>query len=130
MNRKDMERRKFPRASFPCKIIVGSPLRLMTSYTQNIGEGGVRVILEEKLEVYKPVSLELFFSRENPVKCKGRIVWVVEKVNPVENTAITFDTGVEFTNIGEGELKYIQKIVRAIISRQGQSGCNNRTTDA
>lgn len=129
MNRRDMERRKFPRASFPCKIIVEAPLRLMTSYTQNIGEGGVRVILEEKLEVYEPVSLELFFSRENSVKCKGRIVWVVEKFNPIENTAVTFDTGVEFTNIGEGELRYIQKIVRAILSKQERSGRDDRAGD-
>ena len=45
------ERRNFIRAVFPCKILVGSPVRLFASHTEDIGEGGIRVLLEERLNL-------------------------------------------------------------------------------
>jgi hypothetical protein len=109
------ERRRFPRAEFPCKIIISSPLRLLTSHTENIGEGGIRVILEEKLDPFTVVGLELFFERERPIKCRGRVVWVVEKVNPIERIPLLFDTGIEFTKISECDREYIRRLVNKII---------------
>jgi hypothetical protein len=111
-----VERRRFPRAEFPCKVIIGSPIRLLASHTENIGEGGIRVILEERLHPFTKVSLELFFEREKPIRCKGRVVWIVEKVNPIENEPLLFDTGIEFVEINETDKEYIRRLVETIIS--------------
>ena len=111
MNYGGEEKRKFPRALFPCKIVIGSPIRLLVSHTENVSEGGLRVILEEKLSAYTNVGLELFFEKNKPVKCKGRIIWVVEKVNPLEREAVMYDTGIQFTEISDVDRDHIKKLV-------------------
>lgn len=111
------ERRKFPRVVFPCKIVVGSPIRLLTTHTENIGGGGIRVILEEKLDIFTVVGLELFLEREKPIKCRGRIKWVVEKVNPLERYPLLFDTGIEFVEISDCDREYVLKLINKIVSQ-------------
>ena len=110
------ERRKFPRAEFPCKIIVGSPIRLLVSHTENLGEGGIRVILEEKLSAFTNVGLEIHLEKEKPIKCKGRIVWVKEAVNPIEREPVMYDTGIEFIEIADCDKEYIRKLVNKLSS--------------
>ena len=115
MSFEGQERRKFPRALFPCKIILGSPVRLITSHTENIGEGGFRVLLEEKLSVFTNVGVEIFLEKDKPIKCKGRIVWVVEKVNPLAGESLMFDTGVEFTDMGDHDKSYVVNLVDTLL---------------
>ncbi len=107
------ERRKFLRIELPCKIIVTSPIRFLTSHTENIGEGGIRVLLEEKLSVFSIVGIEIYLGKERPLKCKGRIVWVKEKVNPLEKVPIMFDTGIQFIEINDCDREYIRKLVES-----------------
>jgi hypothetical protein len=110
------EKRKFPRVVFPCRLAVGSPLRWLTSHTENISEGGIRVILEEKLRVLALVSLELFFEKDKSIKCRGRVVWVEEEVNPIdkESEPIGYVTGIEITEISDNDREYIKKLVRVV----------------
>ena len=108
------ERRQFPRANFLCKIVVSSPIRLITSHTENISEGGIRVILEERLSPHSPVGIELFFEKGRPVRCKGKIAWVREKLNPLDKTVTMYDTGVRFMDLTEKDREYIKKLVDVI----------------
>jgi len=115
------EKRKFPRAVFPCKVIIGSPVRLIVSHTENISEGGLRVMLEEKLGAYTNVGMEIFFEKERPLKCKGRIIWVVEKINPLEKKAVMYDTGIQFIDMQETDIQYIRNLVSALIVSDKES---------
>jgi len=117
MNWEGQERRKFPRAVFPCKIILSSPVRLFSSHTENISEGGIRVILEDKLELFTTVGLEIFLEKDRPIKCKGRVVWIIEKVNPLKRECLMFDIGIKFTEISNQDREYIRDLVTAIISQ-------------
>ena len=110
------ERRKFPRATFPCRIAVGSPVRWLVSHTDNMGINGIKVILEERIRTFTPVSLELFFEKQRSIKCKGKIVWVKEVLNPIDmdREPIMFVTGIEFTEIIERDKKYIKNLVTAL----------------
>ena len=110
------ERRKHLRADFPCKILVGSPVRLLASHTSNISEGGLGVFLEEKLAKYTIVGLELYVEKGRPLKCKGRVIWINEAVNPLEREAVMYETGIEFTDIGDYDREYIGRLVRKISS--------------
>jgi c-di-GMP-binding flagellar brake protein YcgR len=111
------ERRQFPRAVFPCKIVVSSPIRLITSHTENISEGGIRVMLEERLAPHSPVGIELFFEKAKPIKCKGKIAWVRERLNPLEREATMYDTGVRFVDISDKDREYIKTLVGALIEQ-------------
>jgi len=108
------ERRQFPRAEFPCKITLGSPLRLFTSHTENISEGGIRAFLEDKLNPFINVSVELYVDREHSLKCKGKVMWVVEKINPAIGRPTLYDTGIKFVDMSEVDRVFIRDMVRRL----------------
>jgi len=113
-----VEKRNFIRANFPCKIIIYTPSEhVLISHTENIGAGGVRVIIEESLDISSIVGLEVFLSGTQII-CKGRIVWVVKKVDSDDNEANIWDTGVEFYEIAERDRKVVENFVDAAIADQ------------
>ncbi len=107
------EKRRFKRANFACKIyILTVPLHTIECRTENIGAGGVRVIIDEELPVSSLVGIELYLSQE-PIKSRGRIVWVVEK--KVSYQKDKFDTGIEFHQISETDRKTIDIFVKSLV---------------
>lgn len=117
MEERGQEQRRFVRAKFPCKIIISAPQeRIFSSYTENIGAGGVRVLLEERLDISDFVGLEIYLAEE-PIVCKGRVVWVVQKGNTMLKANTRFDTGIEFFEISGGDQAAITNIVNALIAK-------------
>ncbi|MDD5634089.1 MAG: PilZ domain-containing protein [Candidatus Omnitrophica bacterium] len=115
-----MNQRKFPRASYKCRIRVlrATKEEEVLTYTENIGAGGVCVELEKPLQLFEEVSLDIFLSDEKPpISCKGKIVWVV-KNRPMgkQGKTLKYDTGVEFIDMPEKERKLIAQIVKDILS--------------
>jgi len=110
-----INRREFPRAEYPCNITVkrkDNSERISTQ-TQNIGVGGICIVLPKDLGIFAPVETELDLLDGGPiVVCDGTIVWIVEKKGE-ENP--TFDTGVEFTNLKEEDANRISEIVERIL---------------
>lgn len=115
-----LERRRFPRAKFPCKIIAHTlSEHTLVSHTENIGEGGVRVILDEKLSVHSKVGLEIYLEQE-PIKCRGRIVWVIDIAHPLHQQALLFDTGIEFLDLCREDADRIKELVERLLARKGE----------
>ncbi|MFA7131637.1 MAG: PilZ domain-containing protein [Bacilli bacterium] len=112
------EKRRFVRAQYPCKIVVHFPKELLIcTHTENIGAGGLRVIIEECLEVITTVDLEIYLQEE-PILCKGRVVWVVEKNSAYRDGYTFFDTGIEFSQIREEDRNIINSFVERIACQQ------------
>jgi len=104
-----MEQRRFVRAKFDCKIIIHTPKEhVIVSHTENIGAGGIMVIINESLQVSSVVGLEIYLNGE-PIVCSGRIAWAVENQG-------CYDTGVEFTKISEEDRRVIDNLVKSIVS--------------
>ncbi len=117
MNPDYAEKRRFVRANFPCRISIHTPQEhILVSHTENIGAGGVRVIIVEELKISSLVGLEIYLNGE-PITCKGKIVWVVAKVNPISGKANMFDTGIEFCQISQEDQETIENLVKAIVSK-------------
>lgn len=117
MNNQHEEKRKFARVNFACKIFTSSPIRLLLSHSENIGEEGLRALLEEKLSNQTVVGLEIFVDKEKPIKCKGKVVWVSEEVNPIERKPVLFDTGIQFTQINDCDRQYLKKLVEVVLKK-------------
>ena len=116
MDWEGLEKRRFVRAKFPCKIIVHPPCEhVITSHTEDISVGGVRVIISDNLDISSLVGLEIYL-KEKPIACKGRIVWVVEKANAASDKSCMFDTGIEFYEISEKDKETIGKLVETIVT--------------
>ena len=121
MSSGEQERRKSPRAVFPCKIIVEFPNRVLTSHTENISKGGIKVLLEEQLEHLSLVGIEISLKKDAPIRCEGRVMWTRESVNPVEGQPTMFSTGIMFTSISNEDREYIKDLVEKILDLGGQS---------
>jgi c-di-GMP-binding flagellar brake protein YcgR len=112
------EKRKFPRGIFLCKIAMSSTSRWLVTHTENISSGGVRVILEEKVNPFTNVELEIFFEKEKSTKFKGKVAWSRTIVNPIENEPLLYDTGIQFAPIDANTREYINRLVHIISSQE------------
>lgn len=110
-----IEKRKFVRVRFPCKILVYNfPEHAISTHTENISAGGVRVIIGEKLEVGTFVNIEVHL-KENKIACKGKIAWVVDKKSPYRKGVFYHDTGIEFFEINDEDRNLINVTIEKML---------------
>jgi len=112
-----VDRRRFPRANYPCviKIVRKKPYFSISTHTENIGSGGICIILENDLGRFTPVELELTLPNGlEPVRCGGQAVWVVKGRYPGERPPKRYDTGIEFVDLKEDDRKRIGCIIENI----------------
>jgi c-di-GMP-binding flagellar brake protein YcgR len=112
-----MDRRQFPRADYRCRVTVfkkGKKEELST-HTQNIGIGGICVVLKKKLDKFHPVELLLHLEDKLPaIRCDGRVVWVVK-------TKSIYDTGLEFISLAKKDSARIERIVEECLRKEETS---------
>jgi len=110
-----INRRKFPRVHYGCVIHMrkkDSAKTILTN-TENLGAGGICVIVKEDLGLFQGVDLELDLrdGKNANIKCSGTVVWVVRKKDPKEKDVIRYDTGIEFVDVKEIDKDRISKVV-------------------
>jgi hypothetical protein len=113
-----MNQRRFPRVSYKCLIRVSKDghEELIDTFTENIGAGGICVVLDEGFNIFAPVTLEIFLSDgEAPIRCNGAIVWVVKKHPASPSGAVSYDTGIEFKDISGQDRERVARLVDDIL---------------
>ena len=106
-----VNRRRFPRVHYSCvvKIRRKGDSQSFNTRTENVGCGGVCVILPKDIGMFTPVEVELDLTdAKRKINCDGRTVWIVG--TNIGNTT-TFDTGIEFANLTEEDRKIIDEVV-------------------
>src|SRR3989338_5040573 len=109
-----IDRRKFPRASYRCLVTVRKKdtVQTFTTQTENIGIGGVCVILRERLDIFSHVDLILtLLSGMPPLRCGGSVVWAVKSTDHTKAKINCYDTGIEFTDIPDEQMVMVKKLV-------------------
>ena len=119
-----INRRKFPRANYKCLISIKKRLNAKTisTHTENVGAGGICVLIKEDLGLFQGVDIELFFEEgKPPIKSGGTVVWVVKKSEPKQKGSYLYDTGIEFIDVRPEDREKITDLVEEILktSRQG-----------
>ncbi len=114
-----LERRKFPRANYPCLVTIrhkGGNEEALLTHTENIGIGGICVILKKGVKIFSPVDLEIDLLDTNlNVKCNGKVVWCVQRKEKDAPKPFFFDTGIEFVDLVESDKQRIEAIVQRLI---------------
>jgi len=108
-----MDHRKFPRADFPCNIIIykKGQKEKISGRTENIGVGGICVILKDALDKLAVVDVVLYLEDgQPPVECEARVMWVVKSKE-------VFDIGIEFISISKPDAARIERIVQACLKK-------------
>lgn len=115
-----VDRRKFPRVNYPCVVKVrrkGSA-EVFKTKTENIGCGGVCIMLPKDVGMFTPIEMEIDLENgQGRVNCDGTIVWVVRRGQTGKDAPDFFDTGVEFINLREEDKIRIDKIVKECIQK-------------
>lgn len=118
MTREGINQRKFPRAKYKCLIRVSRKSRAkeVETFTENIGSGGICVVLGENIGLFEKVKLEVFLGTEKgAVSCGGVVVWVVKRHPMGPSGSSKYDTGIEFSNMCEEDRRSISNLVGHIM---------------
>ena len=114
-----LNRRKFPRASFPCLIKIlheGSPEEIMLTHTENISIGGACVILKKAVELFAPVTVEVdLMDGGDTVTCRAKVVWSVRRKAIEEHKPSWYDLGLEFIDIREQDRARLGQVVEHLV---------------
>lgn len=113
-----VNRRKFPRVTYPCKIVVvkSSHKDKLITKTENVGVGGVCVVIDKPLNRFDDAGVILYLDDgHQPVCCDGKVVWVVKK------NSSEYDTGIEFTTLKGGDRLRIERVIQLCQKDQNSS---------
>ena len=116
-----INQRRFPRVNYKCLIRISKEEqeKVIETYTENIGAGGICVAIEEEFKLFDTVSLDVYLGEDDkPVSCNATIVWVVTRRPASEHEKITYDTGIEFANISDEERERVSQLVDEIIKTE------------
>jgi len=98
IKRDNVDRRRFIRAVFPYTIHLQTPDgETISSYTEDLSVGGVKVVIREQLSIGSNVRVSIFV-RDDEVKCLGKVARV-EKKAPIFVNVDFFDTGIAFSGL-------------------------------
>ena len=116
-----LNRRRFPRVKYPCLVTVwygeegeGERETFLT-HTENLGIGGSCIICHKRFKMFAPIEMEIdLLDMEGHVRCKGKIVWVVQRKDPDSRKPLTYDIGVEHEDLNEEDKRRVSKIVQRL----------------
>ena len=114
-----LNRRKFPRANFPCLIKIvrkDQADEILLTHTENISMGGACVIIKKSLELFSMVNLEIdLMDGAELIVCQAKVVWSVRRKAIEEHKPSFYDTGFEFVDLAEGSRLRIETAVEHLV---------------
>ena len=110
-----LNRRKFPRVSYPCLVVVNhreEKEEIILTHTENISIGGICVTLKRNIRTFSYAHLEIdLMDLQDHVRCKGKVVWNVQRKGSTKTKPLFYDIGIEFEDIADKDRQRLQKIV-------------------
>jgi len=120
-----LDRRKFPRINYPCLIVIynseNAPETILT-HTENIGVGGICVILKQNIEIFSSVRLEIdLLDMGEHLQCQGKVIWNVQRKRKSNEKSLFYDIGIEFEGIANKERQRLDTVIRRVVKEQEES---------
>lgn len=108
-------KRKFPRLNLRCELVLrnASGAQVIQTHTENLGAGGLCVMLDRALERFSTIFLRLELDSHLPwIECQGKVVWMVPS-REVGSKKESFDTGIEFLGLEPAEEDLVRSYVES-----------------
>ena len=116
-----LNRRKFPRVHYPCLVIIkgaDEKAEAILTHTENVGLGGVCVVLRKSIKIFTPVELELdLLDFADHIRCKGKVVWNVRRTNDSSAKPLHYDMGIEFEYLSDKEKDRLITVVQNLLKK-------------
>ncbi len=116
-------KRKFPRVNLRCEIKIQSDSETapLVALTENVGVGGVCVIVDRAIERFSACRVKLELDEKlPPIECVGKVVWVVP-THDGKSKKQKYDIGVEFLNLEMAAFESIRHFVLSEAQRNPAS---------
>lgn len=115
-----LNRRRFPRVIYPCLVVIqnndSGGKDIILTHTENVGIGGVCLILKQDIKMFTVVEIELdLLDLGNHIKCQGKIVWNVQRKTEARNKPMFYDIGIEFADVKDDERQRIERIIQRLV---------------
>lgn len=115
------DRRKFPRVMYPCMVKIkspGHPPKDLLAHTENIGQGGLCVLLRQDLKLFTTVDTEIdLLDMEEHVRPQGKIVWVVRRKPDETLKPLFYSIGIEFTKVSKEDQDHLWRNLQQLIKK-------------
>lgn len=115
------EKRRFPRIC--CNVEVEYTLtqsdscEVHTTSSKNLSRGGIRIIALEKLQVGQCVDIKFSLPEtEEVIFAKGKVAWIEEFLVGSGISSTAYDSGIEFTNLGNESIEKITQLTLKPVS--------------
>ena len=116
-----VDKRRFIRRKFPFTVYISSSLiPVISTYTQDISEGGIKVTIQKGLKTSSLVDLKVFI-KQTVVECQGKIAWVNKRESQVLEDKTLFDVGIQFENISDEYKTLVERQVEILSRETAQS---------
>ncbi len=121
-----LNRRKFPRVNYPCLVVIRNNANedndVILTHTENVGTGGVCVILKKDVKMFSFIDLELdLLDLGEHIKCQGKVMWNVQRKVEEKNKPLFYDIGIEFENLSEEENQRLEDIVQRLVKNNQET---------
>ena len=113
-------RRQFPRIMYPCLVKLtagdGAQHDAFLTHTENIGVGGISVIVKKEIPLSASVQVEVdLLDNIEHLSAKGRVIWVVRRRSGETVKPLFYDVGIEFEGLSDKDkIRLDTTIVRFI----------------
>ncbi|MBI3601786.1 MAG: PilZ domain-containing protein [Candidatus Omnitrophica bacterium] len=114
-----LNRRQFPRVIYPCLIKISCPgqkTENLLTHTENIGLGGVCVIIKKEIKIFTDVEVEIdLLDAFDHISTRGKVVWVVRRTSIEALKPMFYDTGIEFVNLAGQHKEHLQETINRVV---------------
>lgn len=107
-------KRKFPRVNVACEIVVHPEKGVsLATLTENLGAGGICIMLDRPLKRFSPCQLRLELNRDLPkIDCRGKVVWAIPTKKKARDVKRSYDIGIEFAGLREDSATLIRQFLQ------------------
>ena len=115
-------RRRFPRILYPCLVKLGTAdgaqQEAFLTHTENIGVGGICVIVKKEIALFCPVQVEVDLLEETDhLFARGRVAWVVRRKAMEEVKPLFYDIGIEFEELSAKDKARMEATIAQFIQK-------------
>lgn len=106
-----IERRRFVRVKLHCKTSISDEQgAVISTYAEEISQKGIKVSIKRELKRSSMVDLEIYL-REEPIVCKGKVVWVRKVEGDYLEGGVVYDTGIELREVSQDDKRLIKQFI-------------------
>jgi len=99
-------------------ISFGGPHPQMLTHTENIGQGGLCVILKKEIKLFTPVELEVdLLGIDEHITPQGKAVWNVRRKSIEKIKPMFYDIGIEFTKISKRDQDCLREVLQLLVDK-------------